>query len=187
MADVRSTSDTPIVADFANANGTPLVVDRVNGVVYFLDATDTVTAISGGGGGGGAPTNAEYITVSTNGALTQERVLTAGTNVSFVDAGAGSTFTVNAATQFHSATATIDFGTSEDGNASTTVSAAWITGASALSPSIDAVTTADHDPEDAIAEGITVYCEAPGAGSVVVNAAAPEGTWGRYQVRVSGA
>ena len=187
MSDVRSLTGVPPAGAFAGSSGTPIVVDRDSGIAYVMTSDGSVVALAGGGGGGGAPTGASYITLGLNGSLTAERVLTAGTNVSFVDAGAGSTFTVNAATQFYSATATIDFGTYEDGNASTTVSAAWITGASALSPSIDAVTTADHDPEDAIAEGITVYCEAPGAGSVVVNAAAPEGTWGRYQVRVSGA
>ncbi len=45
---------------------------------------------------GGAPVSATYLTLSTNATLTHERVLTAGTNISFVDAGAGSTLTINA-------------------------------------------------------------------------------------------
>ena len=69
MPDVRSVSATPIVADFADTRGTPLVVDRVGKTVYFLDSTDTVTAISGGGGGG-APTGAQYITLATDATLT---------------------------------------------------------------------------------------------------------------------
>lgn len=48
-----------------------------------------------GGGGGGAPTDAQYLTLATNGTLSNERVLTAGTNIQFVDGGAGSTLTIN--------------------------------------------------------------------------------------------
>jgi hypothetical protein len=51
---------------------------------------------SGGGGGGGAPTDASYVTLSTNAALTDERVLTAGTGISITDGGAGSTVTIAA-------------------------------------------------------------------------------------------
>ena len=50
--------------------------------------------LTGGGGSGGAPTNAEYVVMSLNGTLTNERVLTAGTGIGFVDGGAGSTLTV---------------------------------------------------------------------------------------------
>ena len=47
-----------------------------------------------GGGGGGAPTDATYVTLSTNGSLSNERVLT-GTagEIAFTDGGAGSTVT----------------------------------------------------------------------------------------------
>lgn len=41
-----------------------------------------------------APANASYLTLGTNGTLTNERVLTAGTGISFTDAGVGSTLTV---------------------------------------------------------------------------------------------
>ena len=50
-----------------------------------------------GGGGGGAPTTATYLTLSTDGTLTNERVLTAGTNIGITDAGANGTLTVNVA------------------------------------------------------------------------------------------
>jgi hypothetical protein len=50
----------------------------------------------GGGGGGGAPTDASYVTLSTNATLTNERVLTAGTGISITDGGAGSTVTIAA-------------------------------------------------------------------------------------------
>jgi len=45
-------------------------------------------------GGGGAPTDATYVTLSTNATLTDERVLTAGTAITVTDGGAGSTVTV---------------------------------------------------------------------------------------------
>lgn len=48
---------------------------------------------------GGAPDTAQYVTLATDATLTDERVLTAGTNVLLTDAGAGSTVTVDALTQ----------------------------------------------------------------------------------------
>ncbi len=59
----------------------------------------TILAPSGGSGGsGGAPTTALYVTLATDGTLSQERVLTAGTTgagLVVTDAGAGSTVTVD--------------------------------------------------------------------------------------------
>lgn len=57
---------------------------------------DAIRAVGVSGGGGGAPTNASYLTLSANGTLTNERVLTAGSNISFVDGGANNTLTINA-------------------------------------------------------------------------------------------
>ena len=48
-----------------------------------------------GGGGGGAPTNAEYVVMSLDATLTDERVLTAGSGITIVDGGAGSTVTIS--------------------------------------------------------------------------------------------
>lgn len=48
-------------------------------------------------GGSAAPNSASYLTLGLDAGLTSERVLTAGTNVSFTDGGAGSTLTINAA------------------------------------------------------------------------------------------
>jgi hypothetical protein len=50
----------------------------------------------GGGGGGGAPTTSQYVLLSADAALPNERVLTAGANVTLTDGGAGSTVTVAA-------------------------------------------------------------------------------------------
>ena len=49
-----------------------------------------------GGGGGGAPTDAQYVTLATDGDLSDERVLTAGTGMVFTDAGAGGAVTAAA-------------------------------------------------------------------------------------------
>ena len=46
---------------------------------------------------GGAPADASYLTLGTDGGLSAERVLTAGTNISFADGGAGGTLTISAA------------------------------------------------------------------------------------------
>lgn len=57
---------------------------------------DLPTPPYGGGGGGGAPTTAQYVTLAVDGTLTNERVLTAGANVTLTDGGAGSTVTIAA-------------------------------------------------------------------------------------------
>lgn len=46
-------------------------------------------------GGSGAPTDATYVTLSSNGSLSGERVLTAGTGITITDGGANSTVTVS--------------------------------------------------------------------------------------------
>jgi len=48
--------------------------------------------------GGGAPTDADYVTVSNDGDLSDERVLSASDGLSLSDGGAGGTVTVDAAT-----------------------------------------------------------------------------------------
>ena len=52
--------------------------------------------LTGGGGGGGAPTDAEYVVMALNGTLTNERKLTAGTNITITDGGAGGNVTIAA-------------------------------------------------------------------------------------------
>lgn len=60
--------------------------------------TCDLSPLSGGGGGGGAPTDATYVTLSTSGSLTNERVLvgTAG-QITFTDGGAGGNVTASLA------------------------------------------------------------------------------------------
>jgi hypothetical protein len=52
--------------------------------------------LTGGGGSGGAPTDAEYVVMSLNGTLTDERVLTAGSRITITDGGAGGNVTIAA-------------------------------------------------------------------------------------------
>lgn len=73
-------------------SGTEEVI--INDAGTLKKTTTQDIADLGGGGGGGAPTGAEYVTLSTSGSLTHERVLTAGTGVSITDNGAGSTVVV---------------------------------------------------------------------------------------------
>lgn len=54
------------------------------------------TEITGGGGGGGAPDDATYLTLTTNATLTQERVLTAGAAIAFVNADPNLTISIEA-------------------------------------------------------------------------------------------
>jgi hypothetical protein len=86
------------VTDFAEAVddrvGT-LLVQGANITLTYDDVAGTLT-IAAAGGGGGAPTDATYVTLSTNGTLTNERVLTAGSGISLTDGGAGSTITISA-------------------------------------------------------------------------------------------
>jgi len=60
---------------------------------YFAHAS-----VSGTTGNGGAPDDAQYVTMALNGTLSDERVLTAGSDVTLTDGGAGGNATVGVAT-----------------------------------------------------------------------------------------
>ena len=66
-------------------------------------------------GGGGAPDDATYVTMSLDGDLSAERVLTAGTGISIVDGGANSTVTI-AATSGEGGMASFDVHSYDDGD-----------------------------------------------------------------------
>ena len=73
----------------------------VDGNSYIV-AGSNITVVSQSNGavtisasGGGAPTDAKYVTLSTNSTLSDERVLTAGTGIDLTDGGAGSTATLS--------------------------------------------------------------------------------------------
>lgn len=55
-------------------------------------------AATGGGGGGGAPTDAQYVTLATDGTLTDERTLAVGAGLTIDDGGPGQPVTIEATT-----------------------------------------------------------------------------------------
>jgi len=63
-------------------------------IIEWYDGTDWQSI--GAGGGSGAPTGAQYVTLASDGTLSAERVLTAGSNIKLTDGGANTTITVAA-------------------------------------------------------------------------------------------
>lgn len=98
LHDVQITTATK--GDIIARNGSNLWVNVPVGSNTHVLTADSTTATgvkwAAAGGGGGAPTNATYVTLSNDATLTNERVLTAGSGISIVDAGAGSTVTISA-------------------------------------------------------------------------------------------
>jgi hypothetical protein len=85
------------------------------------------------------------------------------------------------------AQATVDFGTTEGASLTTAaVAAPWVGATSKITVSLGG-SSADHDPEDGLIEGITACVSAldPGVGFTVM-AFAPAGTWGRYTLNCAG-
>jgi hypothetical protein len=85
--------DIAEIADPANpaANRLRLYMDDTDEHLKAIDSVGNVTDLFTAGSG--APANSQYVTLSTDGTLSNERVLTAGTGISLTDAGAGSTVT----------------------------------------------------------------------------------------------
>jgi hypothetical protein len=133
------------------------------------------------GGGGGAPTNATYVTLSTDATLTQERVLTAGSGISIVDGGAGSTVTISASgggASLTAATITVPFGLQEQ-----TVSVVDA-GATALSKVIVAWgNVADTDENQPSASNVTFSAVgAAGSVSITVSSNDSDNVGGVYKI-----
>ena len=78
------------------SSGEGVFYEKNDGKIYFKNDAGTEYDLTSGGGGSGAPTDAQYVTLATDGDLSAERVLTAGTGISLTDGGAGSTITVAA-------------------------------------------------------------------------------------------
>ena len=91
----RKASATQRVATFAAGTGISLSTAGVTGASDEVVLTISATG-SGGGGGSGAPTTAKYVTLGTDATLTNERVLTAGANITLADTGAGGSIVVSA-------------------------------------------------------------------------------------------
>jgi hypothetical protein len=71
------------------------IAAAVDGSTSTFVRSDGTAATPGGGGGGGAPTTASYVTLGTDGTLSNERVLTAGDGIQIVDGGAGAAVTIS--------------------------------------------------------------------------------------------
>lgn len=72
-----------------------LWMDTAESILKYCTSTSPYT-FEGieGGGGGGAPTTASYLTLGTNGTLSNERVLTAGAGINLQDNGAGNSLVI---------------------------------------------------------------------------------------------
>ncbi len=98
-----SIQNGPLRLKEQSAPGTPastfgLLYPKTDGKLYWLDDGGTeydLTATGAGGGGGGAPETAQYVTLATDATLTNERVLTAGAEISLDDGGAGNPVTLS--------------------------------------------------------------------------------------------
>jgi len=91
-------------------------------------------------------------------------------------------------TGFNTGQVEVDFGASEDGNASVTVSAAWVTSSSIITATPSGAATADHDPDDYVAEGIGAQATNIVEGvSFDIVAYPNETTWGKYLINYIGA
>lgn len=98
-------------ASFLLAGGGISITTQSNGQVLISGSAQQITNLAGSGGTTvsiagsaytvsssiGANLFGSYIEVSADGVNTKARTLAAGTNITFADAGAGSTFTINAA------------------------------------------------------------------------------------------
>ena len=82
------------------ANSGFFFLDDADGHIKFKYASSvgvvTTFDLTTAGGGSGAPAAADYVTLSTDATLTNERVLTQGNGVSVTDGGAGTTVTLAA-------------------------------------------------------------------------------------------
>lgn len=83
-------SNTVSIATAALAGDRVYTLPDAGGSATFCLSTGNCI----GGGGGGAPNNAGYLLTTLDGTLTNDRALTAGSNISFNDAGANGNFTV---------------------------------------------------------------------------------------------
>ena len=88
-----------------------------------------------------------------------------------------------------SGSATVNFGanpfqaTGEGNVVKVTVPATWVTASDVITVSPQAIATADHDPDDYAAEGITAYAAniVPGVSFDII-AQAANSSWGQYKI-----
>lgn len=87
-------------------------------------------------------------------------------------------------TTIYSVTGTLDFGSTDNGDCSTSIVASWA-GSIPYTYKVN-VNATDHDIEDIIIEGISVSVYEDSGVGFNVYAHAPNGSWGRYTVTVLG-
>lgn len=116
VSGVAVTGETPITGEVTFSEGANITLTQTGSDIEIASS-----------GGSGAPSDAQYVTLATNGTLTNERVLTAGTQIALTDAGAGSTVTVEWSPNplrmsrfWHDGAAAADFATLSSGTSATT-------------------------------------------------------------------
>lgn len=101
----------------------------------------------------------------------------------YIAGGAGGGSTV------YTGSATVDFGSpGEDGFATVAVTGqSWVTSDAIITATAAAITSADHDPDDAAVECLSCHVGTISVGSgFTISVGAPNGTWGRYTVQWMG-
>ena len=93
--EVPLSTTLPYIGGFTTGQHLKRIEGTATGQILQWNETNNYWEI-GTPSGGGAPTDAQYVTLASNGTLSAERVLTAGLNVNISDAGANSTVTINA-------------------------------------------------------------------------------------------
>lgn len=121
LDELTSSEETTLgeLADITHAKGKIIVSNGIiwssltvgsDNQVLTADSAEAV-GVKWATGGGSAPTDATYVTLSTNGSLSQERVLTGTTNqITITDGGANGNVTLSTPQNLHS-TASVRFGT----------------------------------------------------------------------------
>jgi hypothetical protein len=148
--------------------------------IKVWDATNGVWLKITAGGGTSAPAASE--TVAGIAELATAAEVAAGTDATRIVTPATLAERMSTVTGGRSLQVLIDFGTNQD-TTTTTVAAAWVTAGSVIVCTPAAVATADHDAEDAAAEGLQSYPAnlVPGVGFDIITIA-PNGSWGRYYI-----
>lgn len=161
-----------------NLNGQAITKVNCDGGITCTKTGTTVSIVgtgSGGSGGPSAPVDGGYVvwSASATSGSTNERVLTAGTNVTISTATPGQVI-INASGGGSGSVNTASGSVSFDGgsyDALTTVTAAWASGSSVI--------TCVPTGEEASVEGLQLVVISKGTGSFVVRAEPRSGThWG---------
>lgn len=96
-------------------------------------------------------------------------------------------YPASSGTTVNSTSAEVDFGSTETGEASVVVVAAWIASGTKIMITPSGVTTADHDPEDYVLEGVYGVPDLISAGvGFTLRAGCNNTTFGKYNFNIIG-